>query len=228
MEYKFSFSDFVYQVYDIVLEEYYDYEQYNFWPEDIDVYVDDVDDAVKHFELEDTLPVRNKVEDALTNVKRETYIRTFIDDYSEAVIDELIDDIHKSLHFMEDMLIVDMEEVGVVQDFEPMKIDIKPEEDLITIECDRDLMEALMLVCINGYGMFVFDSLEQFRNSYEGYSAQKIADGHLYAFSYFPSIYGVHAFKPNIEYIERYKMLGDPDDYTMEDVRDGLLEFSII
>jgi len=216
---QLSLDKFLNKVYDMDIDSHMDRTNFTFDFVEIDVTDKELDEFRK--ELDDDYDLDNiNLRDILQQVKQRTYRMNFIDSYYEKFKERLRDNIQYS--FEEIVKILGGENLEHELDFRNAKLipTISFSERTITFEGDIDLLEDIVVSCINGYGMFYYDSIEEFRYVCGDESQKERIESHLHWLGYFKDIWGVNVFDSGLDLsdIARYLCV-TADDYNMQDVR---------
>lgn len=223
-ELKINLDTFIDKIYGINVfdDNFLMQDNFYFSTEHIEVEEKEIDKVIEHFNLEKDK--REYIEDIISIVKSRRYKETYIDDYWENLKKEIEDNILKSMwKIIETMELENMEHEKNFKDPD-LSIYVDFKEKSLKFYGDIELLEDIIISCVNGHGMFRYESIEDFRRVYEGYSLEERINGHIHWLKYFTDIWGINVFNIDLNNISRYSY-GNPNDYTMEDIKEEIMMF---
>lgn len=154
------------------------------------------------------------------------YERSYMDDYYERLIIKIEEKVQDSFRDLTDFFDVELAEAGLpLETIPPFKVSLDWANDGLTIEGNLSALEVILIELINGYGMFGYDNLEEFRALNVSNQEQRIL-GHLHYLHQIESIYGtIYDFfhVRGLSDLDRYYMFGDldvTDDELIEAMED--------
>lgn len=217
---KFNLTNFVKNAYGIDLDEVGDYNNFYFdWVDGSKIY--GFSSYVKEFKNKYPKYKDYEYEDfeRAANMRHEySYIDEYLDEYYSRLESKLRKDIYNVSKFY----IGDVDEVATKGTIEVDVFDVV--NDVISFKGTNviDDFAAIIINCINGYGMFHYDDVEDFFDTQPASTTQEkieAIESHTHWLKHFESIYGTiyDAFKFDSNDIDRYGTMGDYD-FTEEDM----------
>lgn len=214
--FKISLNKLLESTYGIDLDRVNDYDNFYFDGVEIndsDVYNNEIRSKYNYLDEEDFLMVARRA-------AFDRYVYSYTNEYFSAVIEAIDDKIRHDLNKLGDLFSENDEFTG---DGYIGVYDIDWDKYEVILEGNIDTFACYLINIINGYGMFVFDSLDEFwyTNSAEN-DSEKIdaVEGHLHWLQYTEDIYGTgeNYFRLDVSKIGEYSCYGD-FDYTEEDFK---------
>jgi hypothetical protein len=162
----------------------------------------------------------SRVKDAIRDVKMLHYEVSYANEYYNEVCNMLRKKIEKDFQNLQSFF-ADPDDITVDGELLVKSIDFH--NNTITFEGKIKKLEAYILNCINGYGLFCYRDLEEFKETTYPKSIKKRIESHLYWLSYFEEIYCTTygMFRLDLQYVDYYATMGNTD-YTIEDLREYL------
>jgi len=225
---EFKLSDFITNVYGIDIEEYADESMYNFSYIDArDIY--DFAGYCERFKQEysEYSDTPKEVFEEAANIR---YRYSYVEEYYKAVKGEIADKIKRDIQSLNIMFSEEgTDEIYVEGKIDVDDIDFANDVIRFTGKNEIDKLASIVLNSINGYGMFVYQDLEEFYYANDAYTEEdKIGaiESHLHWLKHFEDIYGTiyNIGRIDLGYIDRYGTFGD-FEFTKEDVEIALESF---
>lgn len=207
----FGLRNFIKEVYKVDLEEVLSID--NFYFENVKYDTDENDyKKLNNFLNEANLKVDN-LSEFIQNVMNSHYEYSYIDEYSEAVLNRIESKIEKDFSLLPVFFKDEMNDAKIKDGKLTVKIDW--EKDTLVVTGKLSILELAVVECINGYGIFYY-TLKDFKE--EGNLTKRIKD-HIHWLGCLEKIYGsiYNFFEINLDNIDRYNSLGNLD-FTLEDV----------
>ena len=212
--FKISLDNLLNSAYGIDLDRLFDLDNFYFDGielSDSDVYNKEIREKYSHLDDEEFFKVAKRA-------AFDRYVYTYIDEYSEEAIKILEDKIRFDLNNLGDIF-SEYDEFTGEGTISVHEIDWDNRE--ITIEGDIETLACYVLNAINGYGMFVYESLDDFwyANSAKTFDEKlQAVEGHFHWLKHVEDIYGTGEgfFLLDTSKIGQYSYYGDYD-YTEED-----------
>lgn len=224
---EFKLSNFITKIYGIDIEEYVDESTYNFdYISARDIY--DFEGYCERFKQEYS-EYADTSEDVFEEAANIRYRYSYVDEYYKAVKGEIADKIERDIQSLNIMFSEGMDEIYVEGKIDVDDVDFANDVIRFTGKNKIDKLASIVLNSINGYGMFVYQDLEEFYYANDAYTEEdKIGaiESHLHWLKHFEDIYGTiyNIGRIDLGYIDRYGTFGD-FEFTKEDVEIALESF---
>jgi len=217
---KFNLSNFLFEVYNIDLEQVTAFE--NFYFEEVsgkDIY--EFDSYIEKF-IKTNPEYKDLNYIDFVNAANTRYENSYISDYYSLFIEELEKKVRKDIVNICKFYIDTQDELNIKEIIEVNKFDVMNNIISFKGKNEVDDFASIIINCINGYGTFHYDNLEDFYyvNSVKTMSDKiDTVEGHLHWLKYFEEIYGTmyNIFKKDFSDLDRNNSLGDYD-FTIDDL----------
>lgn len=220
-----NLTDLIEKVYEIDLKEYEDESKFSFdYAKSKEIY--NFDRYCENFKKENPKykDVGIEVLEEAANIR---YRTSYVDAYYKEILEELTSKITKDIKELNKFYQEDTgDSIYTKGKIEVKEIDFSSNDLEITGENEIDKLATIIIDCINGYGMFYYESLEEFYEAYNAVTKNtkiEAVKSHLHWLRYFEDIYGtVHdIFKIDLSNIDDYNTLGNYE-FGKDDVENAL------
>lgn len=237
-----NLKDFLKEVYNFDIDKYADYD--NFCFESSFITDNDIDQKIlKDMQVKYPAITLDKIKDSIKLAMFYNYENSYIEEYTEKLQNIISDKITYDFNHLSDFLFDELTDLKLNEDllnelksnnFE-IKTDINFTDNTLKIYCDIDILSGLAITCINGYGMFGYNSIQEFYDSQPCNNKKEKVNyviNHLNWLSELENIYGSTYYfftitDNDIENIDKYNCLGSLD-CSIENIKNVLCENSLI
>jgi len=207
---KLNLTEFLLQAYKINIEELFDPS--NFYIDDISwiiAYDDEVERIREQYNL--TKKDDKLIAEAIKRAKYWAYERTYFNEYVQEAKEIIGKKIHYDFKHLNNFFDGASGEFFVDGEVLVKKIDWKNDE--IVFEGKLSKLETYVVNACNGYGIFRYDSMDEFRHVHVGYTLKERIESHMHWLKYMEDIYGTihYFFQIDLDSIDPYGTLGNTD-----------------
>lgn len=220
-------SDFINEVYGFKINDILDGDYFCFDTSWVEADKEDVNNAKKFINEYNGLSsnIKEKANDnetlkeAIVSAKSRNYEDTYVDEYFESFKSGIEEKIIKDMENIQKLLADDVKGFCIEGKF---TCKVNWFEDKIIFSGKLKVLQAIIVEVINSYGLFIYDSIEEFVESNEGSIKDRI-DGHIAWLKETENIYCTiyNLFKFDTKFIDYHGTLGS-DKLDMEILIDEL------
>lgn len=209
----FKLDKFLKSIYDIDMDKVCDMDIY--YLDDTFQYIKVTDKEIQ--EVKKQFNLNNKeIIHYIKEAKLRQYEESYYDEYIKEYKSQLTAQIKKDFNNINQ---VELELNDRIIKINNNNMHIDFDKNIIVFNDDIDNMAMLVIAVINDYGMFEFNSIKDFYDSYDDLTAYdlfrkiKLVEDHLHWLSRFENIYGTiyDIFQFDTQYIDYYGTLGNFD-----------------